>query len=179
MMRFRFEEGDPLKAFAARRRGRPRKSQDVGPDRGTPEQQVRRAALVGDAKSELASYPLGVLLARQIISQDQHNAGCDYARLYRLVIGRTSSGSTGGSEATDEDVERAQSQFDVLRKALVAAGRRQQDAVVNVAVFERLPGWLVRARTGVVRPSDGREAEALLMGLTALLNAFGRRRYLA
>ena len=163
-----------MKAFASRKRGRPRKSQDVGPDRGTPEQQVKRFALVGAAQSELASYPLGILLARQIISQDQHNAGCDYARLYRLVIGRTSSNSTGGSEATDEDVERAQNQFDVLRKALVAAGRRQQDAVANVAVFERLPGWLVRACRGVVRPSDGRGAEALLMGLTALLNAFGR-----
>ena len=44
------------------------------PDRGTPECQARRLALVGSVGDQRAEYPLGVLLARGAITQDQHDA---------------------------------------------------------------------------------------------------------
>ena len=63
-----------VRAFAkSKRKGRPPNVLIEGPDRGTPEQQARRFKLIGDAPQELASYPLGVLMARKIITLDMEN----------------------------------------------------------------------------------------------------------
>ena len=161
-----------MKAFQkSRKRGRPRKAPIVGPDRGTPEQIARRFKLIGDAPQELASYPLGVLLARKIITQEMHNAGRDYGRLYRCVVGKHQR-SAGGDPIPDEVLRDMQSRFDVMRQALKNAGRRSKDAVDNAAVYDRFPGWLFRK---TIRPGDAREAEALCAGLYALALAFDRR----
>ena len=161
-----------MKAFQkSRKRGRPRKAPIVGPDRGTPEQIARRFKLIGDAPQELASYPLGVLLARKIITQEMHNAGLDYGRLYRCVVGKHQR-SAGGDPIPDEVLRDMQSRFDVMRQALKNAGRRSKDAVDNAAVYDRFPGWLFRK---TIRPGDAREAEALCAGRYALELAFDRR----
>ena len=160
-----------VRAFAkSKRKGRPNVLIE-GPDRGTPEQQARRFKLIGDAPQELASYPLGVLMARKIITLDMHNAGSNYSRLYRCVIGKFRAPS-GANPIPDDVAEEMQSRFDVMREALKNAGRRSKDTVDNAAVFDRFPGWLFRK---TIRPGDARDVEALCRGLYALEFAFGKR----
>lgn len=159
-----------MKAVFGSKRGRP-KTRIPGPDRGTPEQQLRRLKLIGDADPALASYPLGVLMAKRLITQDEHNIGLDYARHYRIVIGKD-RGPTGVAEVPDEVLIEMQARFDQMSRALKQAGRRSKDAVDNVAVFERFPSWLFR-RT--VRKSDAANLEAIRIGLRALDSTFKRK----
>tara|TARA_R110002020_G_scaffold73197_4_gene187666 strand:- start:325 stop:819 length:495 start_codon:yes stop_codon:yes gene_type:complete len=161
-----------MRAFPkTKRRGRPRNVVATGPDRGTPEQMSRRFKLVGDGPQELASYPLGVLFARKIITQEQHNAGLDYSRLHRAVIGKHQR-SAGGDPIPDDVLEGMQRRFDVMRAALKSSGRRSKDAVDNAAVYDRFPGWLFRK---TIRDGDSKQADALCQGLHALERAFGER----
>ena len=160
-----------MRAFVKKpKRGRPRKPVE-GPDRGTPEQQLRRFQLVGEANPTLASYPLGVLLAKSLITQDQHNIGLDYARHYRVVSGKDRRPS-GLAEVPEEVLIEMQARFDQMSHALKRVGRRSKDAVDNVAVFERFPGWLFR-RT--IRQSDAVNLRAINRGLYALESAFAKR----
>ena len=160
-----------MRAFVKKpKRGRPRKPVE-GPDRGTPEQQLRRFQLVGEANPPLASYPLGVLLAKSLITQDQHNIGLDYARHYRIVIGKDRRPS-GLAEVPEEVLNEMQARCDQMSHALKRVGRRSKDAVDNVAVFERFPGWLFR-RT--IRQSDAVNLRAINRGLYALESAFAKR----
>ena len=74
------------------RHGRPRKSGPRGPNgqlrhrrrlnRGTQELQALRQWYAGDGDPALTTYPLGILLANEAISEDQHRAGCQYAWLH-------------------------------------------------------------------------------------------------
>ena len=70
------------------RRGRPNRDRpDI--DRGTPELQAHRERLAAGGDPALTEYPLGLLLARGLVSREQHEAGCYYAFLYGRSIGRT------------------------------------------------------------------------------------------
>ncbi len=116
----------------------------AGPDCGTPEAQARKRELVGDGDPALAGYPLGVLLARRVITQDQHDAGRHYAYLAGRVLGRTrpyrpDSGSGGSTELGEGALEAVEDRWREAAAALLAAGRRAKDAVDNAALFERLP----------------------------------------
>ncbi len=72
---------------AWRRRGRPPLDRPTT-DRGTPEIQARRAALAGGSDPALAEHPLGLMLARALISPEQYEAGCHYAALYARAVAR-------------------------------------------------------------------------------------------
>ena len=139
-------------------------------DRGTPEQQARRQALIGSAAPHLAEYPLGVLLARGLISAEQHDAGCHYAYLAGRVLGRTKpyradAAGSGGAELTEAALASVERRWLQAVRMLFDAGRRAKDAVDNVAIFERLPGWLAREQP---RPGDAAEQQALVAGLESL-----------
>ena len=95
-----------------RRSGRPRGERASGPDLGTPEAQRKRFDLVGGAPPELAEYPLGVLLARGIITRDEHDAGCRYAHLRGKALGNATVFvmfrilfPSGGGRALDEEAQ--------------------------------------------------------------------------
>ena len=151
-------------------RGRPRKVVETGPDRGTQEQQMRRIMLVGDSDSALAEYPLGVMLARKIITQEQHNAGLNFARLYRTANPFAKTNGTPSSGEMPDDVRaEMERRYQAARDTLMRVGRLALDEVTNAAVFNRLPGWVVRS---TIRLSDGRHRKALRDGLTALADAF-------
>ena len=78
-----------MKAWSRRRkRGRPGSARP-GDDHGTPELQARRLSLADGADPVMTEYPLGLLLARALVDQMQHDAGCYYAYLYRRAIGHT------------------------------------------------------------------------------------------
>ena len=78
-----------MRAIAGgRRAGRPR-TERPAVDLGTPEALARRARLAGGGDPVLTESPLGVMLARGLIGQEQHDAGRTYAALYRQAVGRT------------------------------------------------------------------------------------------
>jgi hypothetical protein len=149
------------------RKGRP-PSKRPEIDHGTPEAQRKRARLA-PRDPGLAEYPLGILLARDRITQDQHNAGLRYAALYAKALGRSSLlGLDHGTGAPldDESLKRIEMQFRDCKNRLLSAGRRIADAVDNCAVYRRLPRWAESTRP---RPSDWPERHALIDGLDILV----------
>lgn len=159
--------------------GRPRSNRPAI-DHGTEELRIKRASLVGSAAPELASYPLGIMLARGIIGQDQHNAGLQYASLYGRAIGRYRDcgiGPQGSEPPADEALEATEALFRQVRAALIAKGRRTADAVDNACVYQRLPRWLgIVSRNAGRRVAGERDREALIDGLNVLVAALiGRK----
>ena len=170
-----------MRAFAAVNKGRPLKDDEKRNSRtrsakvkdlGTPEQQQRKRVLVGDADPKYSEYPLGVLLARDIITQDQHDAGCRYAYLAGRVLGKM--GPSGSQMHVDrmasgpwynEDQDDAMEIIEPLWReacgALENCGRRVKVAVDN-ATYHRL--WPVAL---IVRP--GLAEFDLIDGLQALV----------
>jgi hypothetical protein len=87
-----------------KQRGRPRIDRPAI-DKGTPELQARRVRLAAGSDPALTEYPLGLMLARRLITDEQHEAGCYYAFLY----GRT------------------QVNYNQLYQQIAAASAEQQD----------------------------------------------------
>ncbi len=163
------------------RRSRPRK---LGPreangrlqrrrfrDGPTPELKSLRTWYAGDGDPNLTTYPLGILLANEAISEDQHRAGCQYAWLHWRVFGRPSVAAarfefmdrTVGIEREHRNEERKlKAVYEELRRH-PARYRRTLD---GIAVYERMPRWM---RPVIPRPSDMAEADALLAALGLLV----------
>ncbi len=59
-------------------------------DTGTPELKSLRDWYAGGGDPALTTYPLGIFLANEAISEDQHRACCQYAWLHWRVFGRPS-----------------------------------------------------------------------------------------
>ena len=76
-----------MKAFSATRRGRPKAVRTLS-DLGTPELQAVRRVRVAGGDPALAENPLSALLARGLITTEQHQAGCRYEALYRRAVAR-------------------------------------------------------------------------------------------
>ncbi len=172
--------------MARRRAGRPRKNRVrglkgpgdeharrcYGP---TAEQRAKRQALVGTGAAEhLAEYPLGVLFARGLIDSDQLDAGCRYARLFRLALGGESLAAVNLTGKVfdppgeqDEAWLAARSRdYHTARCLLSRQGRRVRELVENVTVYQRLPAWVYRCRP----PSAGdiKALDRLTSGLSDL-----------
>ncbi len=103
------------------RRGRPNLDRPIV-DRGTAELQAHRARLAAGGDPALTDYPLGLLLARGLVSREQHEAGCYYAFLYGRTIGRTqvncsylfgalAAGYADRHDLTEADLAKIQSLF--------------------------------------------------------------------
>lgn len=140
------------------------------PDFGTPEVIAKRIALVGAADVTLAGYPLGVMLARELIDQQKHDAGLGYGRAYRIAIERPTlppiSPMTrriaGKPSEVPEDVWlKAVGHWRACAAALIGDGRKTKDLVDNLVVFQRWPLWLAAS----VRSS---ERERTIRGLQIL-----------
>ena len=119
---------------AWRKRGRPRLGRP-STDQGTPELQARRAVLVGGSDPALSEHPLGIMLARGLITPEQHEAGCYYAGLYGRAVGppdlsvaslyrRLMAESGRGKEIDEADLGRIQALYRLGKNRLLAAGRR-------------------------------------------------------
>lgn len=170
---------------AWRRRGRPRTNRPAV-DPGTPELRARRQALAAGADPALTEYPLGLLLARQLISEEQHEAGCYYGFLYGVAIGGARSGcsrlyqqiaseSFDGLELNEEEQARIEASFRRGKNMLLAVGRRICDAAENLIVFGRHPGFIMvdgrQIRATLAAPA---ELLAIREGLDVLVACFGR-----
>jgi hypothetical protein len=142
-------------------------------DPGTPEAMARKIAIVGPhGDPVLAEYPLGCLLARQIISQDMHNAGMRYSELAGKVLGRTKPKRAGVgrfSELSDHAEQVVERRWREGCEVLInAGGRACKYEVDDVVVYERWPTWLVNS--GQIPPVRQlkRAGGLLITGLTAL-----------
>jgi hypothetical protein len=170
---------------AWRKRGRPRFDRP-SIDEGTPEQQVRRRALAAGGDPVLTEHPLGLMLARGLISTQQHDAGSYYAMLYGWAVGPTDVSVASlyrrllaegwhGKEIDEEDLSRIQSLYRLGKNRLLAAGRRISTATEDIAVFGRPARFLSRsAGRSLKRGPDFAELEAVLEGLSVLVACYGR-----
>ena len=125
-----------------------RKRRRRGPDRGTPEQQLRKAVLAGGGAPRLTEYPLGCLLARRPIRDDQHNAGLHYAGLYRACIGGGLRQPGGPREISEEAELAVHQRFDESQSALKNCGKTIKNRIDDICVFEKSPTWLTAAIAG-------------------------------
>lgn len=170
---------------AWRKRGRPRLDRP-STDGGTPEAQARRAALAGGGDPALTEHPLGLMLARGLISPEQHEAGIYYAGLYVRAVGRTAlsvaplyrrllAEEGRGREIDEESQRRIEALYRQGKNRLLAAGRRIAAAVEDLAVFGRPARFLSRAKgAGLRRGPDAAELAAVQEGLSVLVACYGR-----
>jgi len=170
---------------AWRKRGRPPLDRP-SIDHGTPELQARRRTLAGGADPALSEHPLGVMLARGLISAEQHEAGCYYALLYRRAVAhpdlsvaslyRQLMGEAGGGGAIDEEsLVRFAGLYRLGKNRLLAAGRRITAATENLVVFGRPARFLGRpSNMTPKRGPDHAELQAVLDGLSVLVSCYGR-----
>jgi hypothetical protein len=168
------------------RRGRPSRNGPVV-DRGTPELRAHRERLAAGGDPALTEYPLGLLLARGLVSREQHEAGCYYAFLYGRSIGRTqvncsylfgaqAAGYADRHDLTEAELAKLQALFRQGKNRLLAAGRRVCDATENLVVFGRLPRFLDggRRRPQSAWRADEAELAAVRLGLEVLVACYGR-----
>ncbi len=178
-----------MRAFTgAGRAGRPKTARDTA-DCGTPEIQARRRKLAQGGDPALSEYPLGLLLGRALVSEDQHWAGCRYGMLYRLSVGRTQvtynrlyAALAGGGAAPDgfeaTDLAEAREKFLAAKRHLLQAGAISARTVEDLAVFHAWPEFLdaTRGTSGAANDNGGAPSpgylQALRRGLDALLRGF-------
>ena len=174
-----------MKAFATTRRGRPKRGvandnerDPRAPDLGTPEAQLKRAALAQGSDPLAAAHPLDLLLARGLIDGAMHRAGFRYAALYRQIIGRTEvsygrlydglsgEGRASGGAGDVPDLADRQRSFRQAQAQLRAEGPVVAGITERVAVFGAWPDWLQRNVT-----ISHRELDLLRRGLVRLAQA--------
>jgi hypothetical protein len=144
-------------------------------DKGTPENQARRAYTINGADPQLAATASGILLANGFLTQDQHHAALKYARWHSLLYGSpwatcacplSHELAHHGREPPEDLIVRAKRTIDALNAKL---DPDQRQAVANVAVFGFLPTQYYVLRCGWrALPEDARNWGALLSGLNAL-----------
>ncbi len=181
------------KKYPPKRPGRPRKvnlvvpgarpePKPTGRDKGT-ERIQREQQWYAEAKNPaLAAYPLGIMLANEVISHQQHEAGCYYAYVYGRVFGRTSIVhhmavllKERGAAIGDADDERAlQILEDHYREGSTAIescprGRRMMELIENAVVYQRIPRWLMPVAP---RPSDFTDAKLTIQALQCLVDVY-------
>jgi predicted DNA-binding protein with PD1-like motif len=123
----------------------------------------------------LLEYPLGILLARGVITKSEHDAGIEFAKL-RVKAG-ISEGQTiqchlasmlprnvAGDEIQDEKLERAMRRF---KAAYQAIPRMSRKITLNVVCFGEHPDYLYR------HPFS-QQGDAIKQGLKALEKEFSR-----
>ena len=170
------------------RRGRPKKSglrqpngQPYRPpprDQGTGELQSRREFLAGRGDKTLTTFPLGILLVNETISEDQYRAGCRFAWLHAVVIGKGSLAAidferTHGRylKQIDEDKEfDHQELFRKSMKALDGLSRHHRDDVVGLCVYDRLARFM---RPVAPHNRDVAHAKRIIGGLFELAAQYG------
>jgi hypothetical protein len=117
-------------------------------DLGTPEAQKKRLELVGGGDPTMAAYPLGILLSRQYITQDQHNAGMRYAGLAKEILRLGPRQPTSGNEPDEKAAVRMLAEWRSLCTYLLSVSREVKEATDEVCVYER-PANVVMARIGL------------------------------
>ena len=159
------------------RRGRPRSKirmeqpRRKRPDKGTGEVQLLRAWYAGNGDPALTSYPLGILLANAVLTDDQHKAVCRYAWLHWAVFGRPSVAAVSWEFAdrampVERDRESEERKLGEIHKEFQASHRRCRAILDNIAIYERPPRWMLPVNP---RPADVTESRYFLESVTVLM----------
>lgn len=147
------------------RRGRPR-SDRPRIDLGTPEQ-IHKRAMLSPTDPTLSTTPLDVLKARNIISDEAHTAASYFAALRKMVFGKAHPGAidlTAVSGMPSElDRADAESKYRAACGWMKQQSRASLDAVENLVVHERWPGWLLG------QSMHGTDYMRFCVGISALL----------
>jgi hypothetical protein len=140
-------------------------------DRGTQELQVHRLRLVQGGDPSLSTCPLDVLLALEVLSAEQHQAGWIYALLHRQVYG-SSHPRAVGYEMVGAGVLVSQYLDD-----LEGDQRRQQTYRRADLTLKRADCWarkVVRDTVLGLRPVETAHGRGILRtGLNILCREFG------
>ena len=156
------------------RNGQPQRTRKI--DRGTSGVRSLRAWWAGDGDPALSAYPLGILLVNSQIDDRQHAAVCQFAWLHWAVFGRPSVSavtfelrSRSSGEGPDRNVETARLR-QICDKIAAQIGigemtRRGWHGLVDLAVYERKPRWLLPV---MPRSSDVADAAAFHRAVSVL-----------
>ena len=125
----------------SRRRGRPKKTYEIGKDKGTSELQTKRM-------HNLTIEPLDLCFSKGLINEQQQNAGIRLRWLYTLKFGAPTISSyipddAGGHSCKYEDnnwMAKRQTEYNNILHLLDKAKSRQ--IVMDVCIFSRLPAFL-------------------------------------
>lgn len=145
-------------------------------DKGTPELQARREFLAGEGDKVLTTFPLGILLANGVITDEEYRAGCRFAWLHAVVIGKHSLAAieferSHGKSVREIDEDREAELQDRFRKSLDEfRSRRQRDEIVSLCVYERVPRFM---RPVIPCGRDILQAQIIKEGLFELAEAYG------
>lgn len=126
----------------------------------------RRCVREEDRLSEKAESPLGRLNLRDVITDEQYEAGLRYALIvgqYQAIIGvpRSTSGAGRGFPCTGEATcgavagipclcRERRVRYDAAFEALMGAGQRAAKAVARVAVWREEAADVEHLRTGLI-----------------------------
>jgi hypothetical protein len=180
------------------RRGRSRK-----PGSRQPNGQLRRPAdepelggvarrriavleLSGADHDQRASYPLGVIRARGLIREVEHNAGLEYERLHRRVemprnphscLGAMMPSGEGAISIAAGPSPQTQALYLRIREALKGAGTRTWSQTRDVVIFHHWPRFLdtARRRPPAAWQADRRDLAALVSGLDIIARVLDLR----
>ena len=158
-------------------RGRPRRSIPTRkrPDRGTDEVKLLRAWYAGKGDPALTSYPVGILLANAVLTDNQHKALCRYAWLHWAVFGRPSIAAVGWEfkdpeRVVERDREDEERKLAEIHKIFRTTDRRVRAGLDNLTIYERAPRWM---RPVNPRAADVTEARCFMEGVALLMTRCG------
>ena len=153
---------------------RERKLPDVPRMEATPESMMKKLALVGPGNDPvLAESPIGVMIARKIITATDEHHLKDVAKLRSFRHGSVGPATIREpSNPSTFDSERKTESYHEVVAALGAA----YSAITDVAVHNVYPDWLL-AQIGLKTRSrdDQNRFEQFQFGLVILSNLWGMR----
>lgn len=132
-------------------------------DYGTPEQAMRKAELTAGGDPALSTNALDRLLAHELITQEQRDAGQRFYRLRVLAYGRPHCKASQlsdhireqlmseyATEETEFDKIRAEAKqkYDELDNQIRKLGSRAHSAIQNVCIYDRFPLWAIDRTQG-------------------------------
>ena len=166
------------------KRGRPKKDKPLR-DKGTPEQQIKRLALVGGGDPTLSSTPFDIMFARGIVNPEQYNAGLTYWYLYTRVFGKPfpqSNTSKLLSPINTRSVENIVKRRDVEHQSLLfdccafivrEAGQRAYNLMSSIIVFQEHPNYLYYLK---VKSRDSAKKIVVRSALDSIRKFFDNKR---
>ena len=166
------------------KRGRPKKDRPL-PDKGTPENQIKRLALVGGGDPTLSSTPFDIMFARGIVNPEQYNAGLTYWYLYTRVFGKPFPQSNTSkllspintrsveSIVKRRDIEHHSLLFDCCAFIVKEAGQRAYNLLRGIVVFQEHPDYLYYLKA---KSRDNAKKTILCNALNSIRKFFDTKR---
>jgi hypothetical protein len=167
--------------------GQLRRPQSDEPDlTGVARRRIAALELTGAERDQRAEYPLGVIRARGLIREVEHNAGLEYERLHRRVeqprtppscLGAMVPSGAGTISSAAPPSPQTTALYLRIREALKGAGTRTWSQTRDVVIYHHWPRFLdtARRRPPAAWQSDERDLGALVNGLDIIARVLDLR----